>query len=93
MHLNQTTPEQLHEWHSSLSDQYQTLQKADLNLDLTRGKPSSEQLSLSDALDGILIQKEGVSSKPQLFCEIDGWFYYNFIKNSSNIKLEVNPKK
>jgi aspartate/methionine/tyrosine aminotransferase len=57
VHLNQTTPEQLHEWHSSLSDQYQTLQKADLNLDLTRGKPSSEQLSLSDALDGILIHQ------------------------------------
>ena len=57
MHLNHATPEQLHEWHSSLSDQYQTLQKADLNLDLTRGKPSSEQLSLSDALDGILIHQ------------------------------------
>ncbi|MEH6911015.1 MAG: aminotransferase class I/II-fold pyridoxal phosphate-dependent enzyme [Oceanicoccus sp.] len=54
MHLNQATPEQLHEWHSSLSNQYQTLQKSGLNLDLTRGKPSSEQLSLSDALDGIL---------------------------------------
>lgn len=57
MHLNHATPEQLHEWHSSLSDQYQTLQKAGLNLDLTRGKPSSEQLSLSDALDGILIHQ------------------------------------
>ena len=50
-------------------------------------------VSVEPVLDGILIQKEGVSSKPQLFCEIDGWFYYNFIKNSSNIKLEVNPKK
>ena len=54
MRLDQATPEQLREWENSLSEQYQALQTAGLNLDLTRGKPSAEQLQLSDALDGIL---------------------------------------
>lgn len=35
--------------------------------------------------DGIGIQKDGVSSKPMIFSNIDGWFYYNFIQNSDNI--------
>lgn len=54
MHLDQATPEQLSQWEADLSAQYQTLQNQSLNLDLTRGKPSADQLSLSDALDGIL---------------------------------------
>lgn len=54
MRLDQATPEQLREWHSSLNEQYQTTLQQGLNLDLTRGKPSSEQLDLSNALDGIL---------------------------------------
>ena len=37
-----------------LQQQYQQIQQRNLNLDLTRGKPSTAQLSLSDALDGIL---------------------------------------
>ena len=37
-----------------LQQQYQQIQEQKLNLDLTRGKPSSAQLALSDALDGIL---------------------------------------
>lgn len=31
--------------------------------------------------DGVGVQKDGVSAKPQIFSNIDGWFCYNFIKN------------
>ncbi|WP_101759204.1 aminotransferase class I/II-fold pyridoxal phosphate-dependent enzyme [Oceanicoccus sp. KOV_DT_Chl] len=54
MRLDQATPEQLREWQTALNEQYKSLQQAGLNLDLTRGKPSAEQLDLSNALDGIL---------------------------------------
>lgn len=54
MHLDQATPEQLRQWEADLASEYQALKAQALNLDLTRGKPSSEQLSLSDALDGLL---------------------------------------
>ena len=40
--------------HDSLLKDYQAIQSQGLNLDLTRGKPSTEQLDLSNALDGIL---------------------------------------
>lgn len=33
--------------------------------------------------DGIGITKDGVTSKPQVFKNVDGWFCYNFIKNIS----------
>lgn len=54
MNLNDATAEQLQKWESELSQQYEAIKGKSLNLDLTRGKPSAEQLSLSDALDGIL---------------------------------------
>ena len=54
MQLDQATPEQLRQLESQLADEYQTILGKKLNLDLTRGKPSSDQLDLSDALDGIL---------------------------------------
>lgn len=54
MQLDQATPEQLRQWESQLAADYQAILEKKLNLDLTRGKPSAEQLSLSDALDGIL---------------------------------------
>ena len=38
----------------SLEQQFQALKGANLNLNLTRGKPAAEQLDLSNALDGIL---------------------------------------
>ncbi len=44
--------EQLRALESELSKQYQAIKKHGLNLDLTRGKPSNEQLNLSDALLG-----------------------------------------
>ena len=48
------TTEQLQRWEKSLADDYLFHQALSLNIDLTRGKPSSEQLALSDKLDGIL---------------------------------------
>ena len=44
-------------------------------------------VSISPFEDAIGVQKEGVSSKPLTFKNIDGWFYYNFIKNSEKIVL------
>ena len=46
--------QQLQARHQELRQQYQQISEQGLNLDLTRGKPSTEQLALSDALDGIL---------------------------------------
>ena len=54
MKLTIATTEQLHRWEKSLTNDYHSYSKLSLNIDLTRGKPSSEQLSLSDRLDGIL---------------------------------------
>lgn len=54
LHLEQATGDQLREWKTTLTEQYQQYQQSGLSLDLTRGKPSSEQLDLSNALDGIL---------------------------------------
>lgn len=54
MDLSNASPEQLQTWEKALSAEYENVLASGLNLDLTRGKPSSEQLTLSDALDGIL---------------------------------------
>jgi len=54
LNLTNASQEQLQAWASELSAQYQATKAEALNLDLTRGKPSAEQLSLSDTLDGIL---------------------------------------
>lgn len=54
MQLTTASLEQLRAWEQELSANYETIKAKKLNLDLTRGKPSSEQLDLSDALDGIL---------------------------------------
>ncbi len=54
MQLDQAAPDQLRQWENALAAEYQAIVDRKLNLDLTRGKPSAEQLSLSDALDGIL---------------------------------------
>lgn len=67
MQLNTTTPTQLRQWEQSLTDNYHCHQKLSLNIDLTRGKPSIEQLALSDQLDGILagnyIAADGTDSR------------------------------
>lgn len=54
MRIEQASRDQLDAWRHELRAQYADYQQRNLALDLTRGKPSAEQLSLSDALDGIL---------------------------------------
>lgn len=54
MQLDQATPEQLREWENQLQQDYNAIVAKNLSLDVTRGKPSADQLGLSDALDGIL---------------------------------------
>ena len=54
MNLDQATREELQQWEQSLSAEYNEAKGRKLNLDLTRGKPSAEQLSLANELDGIL---------------------------------------
>lgn len=54
MQLHQASREQLQQWEQALAGDFESVKAKKLNLDLTRGKPSTEQLSLSDGLDGIL---------------------------------------
>ncbi|GAA5524028.1 putative aminotransferase MSMEG_6286/MSMEI_6121 [Microbulbifer aestuariivivens] len=54
MRIDSATRDQLQAWEKELSAQYQRICQHELNLDITRGKPSADQLSLSDKLDGLL---------------------------------------
>jgi len=54
LQLNQASKEQLQQWEADLTARYTELKDQKLNLDLTRGKPSPQQLDLSNSLDGIL---------------------------------------
>jgi DNA-binding transcriptional MocR family regulator len=54
LQLDQATTEQLREWETTLTQEYQQFKASGLSLDLTRGKPSAEQLSLSDSINEIL---------------------------------------
>ncbi len=54
LQLDQASTTQLREWETSLAQEYQQFKASGLNLDLTRGKPSAEQLNLSDAINTIL---------------------------------------
>lgn len=54
MNLENASASQLASWEAELSSQYDSIKAKGLALDLTRGKPSAEQLSLSNTLDGIL---------------------------------------
>jgi hypothetical protein len=46
LQLDNASVAQLREWESQLTEQYQAILAKKLNLDLTRGKPSAEQLNL-----------------------------------------------
>lgn len=54
MHIDQMSAADLQSKLASLQEQYDKLKDLNLSLDLTRGKPCTEQVALSDALDGIL---------------------------------------
>jgi len=54
MQLSNTSTDQLRSLESEFTATYESLQSQGLKLDITRGKPSSEQVSLSNSLDGIL---------------------------------------
>jgi DNA-binding transcriptional MocR family regulator len=52
--IAKASTETLREWESALNAEYQEYKAAGLKLDLTRGKPSAEQLNLSDSINEIL---------------------------------------
>ena len=54
MHIDQLSREDAALQLEKVEAQYEALRARGLSLDLTRGKPSTEQVALSDALDGIL---------------------------------------
>ena len=54
MYVDQASPQELQSQLVELERQYAAFQASNLNLDLTRGKPSPAQLDLSNGLDGIL---------------------------------------
>ncbi len=54
MKLQHASVEELRQWEAELSNEYNQYCQQAISLDLTRGKPSSDQLSLSDDLDGSL---------------------------------------
>jgi len=54
LQLNSASKEQLSQWQEELKVKHQQFKNQNLKLDLTRGKPSAQQLTLSDGLDGIL---------------------------------------
>ncbi len=47
--------------------------------------PYSKIVSTMPYDDGIRIQKDGVTAKPQIFSNLSGWFSYNLIMNLSQI--------
>ena len=67
MYVEQADRQQLQRWQEELSANHRSFVSSKLNLDLTRGKPSANQLSLADALDGILqgnyVSDEGVDTR------------------------------
>lgn len=84
MQLHQSSEAELREWEAALVNEFEAFKVAGLKLDLTRGKPSSDQLDLSNGLDGVLNgdyrdsdgtdvrnygNLEGIASAKKLFAE------------------------
>ncbi|PCJ93861.1 MAG: aminotransferase [Porticoccaceae bacterium] len=67
MHVDQATQGQLQQWQEELAAKHDTFKANSLNLDLTRGKPSTSQLDLANMLDGALkgnyIAKDGTDTR------------------------------
>jgi len=65
--INQMNHKELDKWHDALNTKHENFKLNALSLDLTRGKPSSEQLSLSNILDGSIkgnyTSSEGIDSR------------------------------
>ena len=57
MNLENASQTELQYWEEKIAAKYQKFKDADLKLDLTRGKPGNAQLDLSDALEGLPINK------------------------------------
>ena len=57
MQLEQMNLEQLQTEEKNLLSTHQQFLDSSLKLDLTRGKPSAEQLSLSEGMEGLLAGK------------------------------------
>ena len=59
--------EELEHWHQIFCEKHKAFRASSLNLDLTRGKPSTRQLDLSNILDGATkgsyITSEGIDSR------------------------------
>lgn len=47
--------------------------------------PLAKLVALTPYEDGIGVQKDGVSAKPQAFQNLDGWFAFNVVSNLANI--------
>lgn len=47
--------------------------------------PYNKLISITPYSDGISLQKDGASAKPQIFKNIDSWFAYNLISNINNL--------
>lgn len=67
MDLQNASQDQLTQWESDLAADYNAVKERAINLDLTRGKPSDDQLTLSNSLDGLLkgnyISDSGIDSR------------------------------
>jgi DNA-binding transcriptional MocR family regulator len=65
--IDEMSREELEHWHELLKKKHESFKISNLNLDLTRGKPSVEQLDLSNILDGALkgnyFSTEGVDAR------------------------------
>ena len=54
MELENTSKSELKNWEQNLLQKYRQYKESGLKLDLTRGKPGTEQLDLSDQMEGLL---------------------------------------
>ena len=47
--------------------------------------PYKKLISMTQYSDGVGLQKDGISAKPQIFKDLDGWFTYNVISNFRDV--------